>query len=83
MLTHGRFLIHYAMVASKTLSFGILRNPNEASRAYDVKLISQVETFLSSLILGTPNEGINRLAQYCAQYRSVAEAAIKHLAKDS
>ncbi|PLB43647.1 hypothetical protein P170DRAFT_417884 [Aspergillus steynii IBT 23096] len=75
-------LLHYAMVASKTLSFGILRNPNEASRVYDMKLISRVETFLSSLILSTPNEGVDRLVQYCAQYRSVAEAAIKQAAKD-
>lgn len=70
------------MIASKTLSFGILRNPNEASRLYDVKLISRVETFLSSLILSTPNEGVDRLVQYCAQYRSVAEAAIKQATKD-
>ena len=71
------------MVASKTLSFGILRNPNEASRVYDVNLIAQVETFLSSLILSTPNEGVKRLVQYCARYRSVAEAAIKQAEKET
>ncbi|KAH8426126.1 fungal specific transcription factor domain-containing protein [Aspergillus melleus] len=76
-------LIHYTMVASKTLSFGILRNPNEASRVYDVKLIAQVETFLSSLILSTPNEGVKRLVQYCARYRSVAEAAIKQAEQET
>ncbi|OQE87631.1 hypothetical protein PENNAL_c0019G09709 [Penicillium nalgiovense] len=70
-------MIYYPIFASKTLSSTIVRNPRDASRAYHIGLIMQVETFVSSLALGKPNEGIEGLLKDCAEYRSLAEAAVR------
>ncbi|KAJ5867794.1 hypothetical protein N7534_002347 [Penicillium rubens] len=70
-------MIYYPIFASKTLSSTIVRNPRDASRTYHIGLIMQVETFVSSLALGKPNEGIEGLLKDCAEYRSLAEAAVK------
>lgn len=72
-----RVMIYYPIFASKTLSSTIVRNPRDASRTYHIGLIMQVETFVSSLALGKPNEGIEGLLKDCAEYRSLAEAAVK------
>ncbi|KAF9887931.1 hypothetical protein FE257_009453 [Aspergillus nanangensis] len=69
-------MIHYPIVASMTLSWCIIRNPLDVSRAYDMKLIARVERFLASLVLGTPNEIVKRLVKFCAKYRGLAETAI-------
>ncbi|OQE26069.1 hypothetical protein PENFLA_c007G03850 [Penicillium flavigenum] len=70
-------MIYYPIFASKTLSSTIVRNPRDASRTYHIGLIMQVETFVSSLAFGKPNEGIKGLLKDCAEYRSLAEAAVK------
>ncbi|KAL2866026.1 fungal specific transcription factor domain-containing protein [Aspergillus lucknowensis] len=70
-------LIHYPIVALSTLSSSIIQNPRNASRLSDMKLIGQVETFLSSLIISIPNEAIALLKAYCANYRAAAEAAVQ------
>ncbi|CAI7573974.1 unnamed protein product [Penicillium glandicola] len=54
-------MIYYPVLASKTLSSTIVRNPRATSRMYHTRLIMQVETFVSSLVLGTPNKGIEGL----------------------
>lgn len=76
-LTYVRILIYYPILASKTLSSTIVQNPRDASRIYHIGLIMQVETFVSSLVLDTPNEGIDGLLKDCAEYRSLAEAAVR------
>ncbi|KAJ5685810.1 hypothetical protein N7536_008429 [Penicillium majusculum] len=70
-------LIYYPILASKTLSSTIVQNPRDASRIYHIGLIMQVEKFVSSLVLDTPNEGIDGLLKDCAEYRSLAEAAVR------
>ncbi|KGO45588.1 hypothetical protein PEXP_061850 [Penicillium expansum] len=70
-------MIYYPILASKTLSSAIVQNPRDTSRIYHIRLIMQVETFVSSLVLDTPNEGIDGLLKDCAEYRSLAEAAVR------
>lgn len=70
-------MIYYPILASQTLSSTIVRNPWDTSRTYHIRLIMQVEAFVSSLVLGTPNEGIEGLLKDCAEYRSLAEAAVR------
>ncbi|OQD65797.1 hypothetical protein PENPOL_c005G08732 [Penicillium polonicum] len=70
-------LIYYPIFASKTLSSTIVQNPRDTSRIYHIQLIMQVETFVSSLVLDTPNEGIDGLLKDCAEYRSLAETAVR------
>lgn len=76
-LTYTRIMIYYPILASKTLSSAIVQNPRDTSRIYHIRLIMQVETFVSSLVLDTPNEGIDGLLKDCAEYRSLAEAAVR------
>lgn len=76
-LTCVRILIYYPIFASKTLSSTIVQNPQDTSRIYHIQLIMQVETFVSSLVLDTPNEAIDGLLKDCAEYRSLAEAAVR------
>ncbi|CAG8895661.1 unnamed protein product [Penicillium egyptiacum] len=76
-LTYTRIMIYYPILASKTLSSTIVRNPRDTSRIYHIGLIMQVERFVSSLALGTPNEGIEALLKDCAEYRSLAETAVR------
>ncbi|KAJ5520711.1 hypothetical protein N7463_001164 [Penicillium fimorum] len=54
-------MIYYPVLASKTLSSTIVRNPQDSSRIYHTRLIMQVEAFVSTLVLGTPNKGIEGL----------------------
>ncbi|KGO75814.1 Transcription factor, fungi [Penicillium italicum] len=70
-------MIYYPILASKTLSSTIVQNPRGTSRIYHIKLIMQVETFVSSLVFDTPNDGIDGLLRDCAEYRSLAEAAVR------
>ncbi|KAL2816905.1 fungal-specific transcription factor domain-containing protein [Aspergillus granulosus] len=69
-------LIYYPILALSTLSSTIIQNPRDASRLSDMKLIEEVEKFLSSQIVSIPNEGITQLRAYCANYRSAAETAV-------
>ncbi|RDW86162.1 fungal specific transcription factor domain-containing protein [Aspergillus mulundensis] len=70
-------MIHYPIVALTTLSSTIIRNPLEASRLADLRLMDQVETYLASLVVSIPNQVISRLRTYCANYRAAASAAIQ------
>ncbi|KAL3466782.1 fungal-specific transcription factor domain-containing protein [Aspergillus heterothallicus] len=70
-------LIYYPILALSTLSSTVIQNPRDASRLSDMKLIDQVEKFLSSQIVSIPNEGIAQLKTYCANYRSAAETAVQ------
>ncbi|KAL4786470.1 fungal-specific transcription factor domain-containing protein [Aspergillus varians] len=71
------FLVHYPIVALATLSSSIIRNPLDASRLTDMRLIDQVETFLSSLVVSVPNQAIAQLRTYCANHRAAAKAAVQ------
>ncbi|KAE8157731.1 fungal-specific transcription factor domain-containing protein [Aspergillus tamarii] len=70
-------LMYYPMIASMTLSWSIIRNPRDAYRGYNLKLIDRTEDFLSSQTFCQAFEGIRRLVKQCAEYRSIAEAAVK------
>ncbi|KAJ5698389.1 hypothetical protein N7462_000394 [Penicillium macrosclerotiorum] len=75
-------LLHYLIAASSFLSTSIIQNSRFASHAWDIMLITQVENFMSSLILDTPNEGMKRLVGHCATYRSLAEKAAQKNVKN-
>ncbi|KAL4885008.1 fungal-specific transcription factor domain-containing protein [Aspergillus karnatakaensis] len=70
-------LLHYPMIALRTLSSTIVQNPLEASRLTDMKLMDQVEALLSSLVVSIPSQVITQLKEYCATYRAAANAAIQ------
>ncbi|KAF7586091.1 hypothetical protein BBP40_009457 [Aspergillus hancockii] len=70
-------LVYYPVVASMTLSWSIIRNPQDAYRGYNLKLIDRTEEYLSSQTFCKAFEGIRRLVKQCAEYRSVAQAAVK------
>ncbi|KAL4805483.1 fungal-specific transcription factor domain-containing protein [Aspergillus unguis] len=70
-------LLHYPIVALATLSSTIVRNPFQASRLTDMKLMDQVDAFLSSLVVSIPNQKVNQLRIHCANYRAAATSAIR------
>ncbi|KNG82736.1 hypothetical protein ANOM_008652 [Aspergillus nomiae NRRL 13137] len=70
-------LVYYPVVASIALSWSIIRNPQDAYRGYNLKLISRMEDYLASQAFCKAFEGIRRLVKQCAEYRSIAEAAVK------
>ncbi|KAE8378115.1 fungal-specific transcription factor domain-containing protein [Aspergillus bertholletiae] len=69
--------VYYPVVASMTLSWSIIRNPQDANRGYNLKLIDRTEDFLTSQAFCNAFEGIRRLVKQCTEYRSIAEAAVK------
>ncbi|KAF3401991.1 hypothetical protein F1880_009722 [Penicillium rolfsii] len=70
------FFLHYLITASITLSTSITCNPRLVSQAWDMKLIDQVQCFMSSIALAS-KEKLTRLVKYCAEYRASAESAIR------
>lgn len=70
-------LLYYPVVASMTLSWSIIRDPQDAYRGYNLKLIDQTAEFLSSQAFCKSFDGIRRLVKQCAEYRSIAEAVVK------
>ncbi|RAK96480.1 fungal specific transcription factor domain-containing protein [Aspergillus ibericus CBS 121593] len=69
--------MYYPTVALKTLASSIVRNPRDTSQIYNMKILDQAEAFLSSAGLSATSEGMKRLGKHCAEYRSVAERAMK------
>ncbi|KAJ5979751.1 hypothetical protein N7481_007049 [Penicillium waksmanii] len=68
-------LLHYLVVATEMLSKQIVINP--ASGAWgDIHMINQVESFLSSVVLTAPNEGMHRVVEHCTEQRLLAESAV-------
>ncbi|KAL4799398.1 fungal-specific transcription factor domain-containing protein [Aspergillus venezuelensis] len=74
-------LMHYPVVALTTLSSIIIRNPLDASRLTDMKLMDQVEILLSSLVVSIPNQIIGQIQTHCANYRAAAQAAVQKTMK--
>ncbi|KAL3472646.1 hypothetical protein BJX99DRAFT_249515 [Aspergillus californicus] len=70
-------LIYYPIVALTALSSTVIQNPVDASIKPDIKLIYQVETFASLLVVSIPSELVARLRTYRANYRAAAEAAVQ------
>ncbi|KAE8353296.1 fungal-specific transcription factor domain-containing protein [Aspergillus coremiiformis] len=69
--------VYYPVVASMTLSWSIIRNPQDAYRELNLKLIGRTEEFLSSQSFCESFEGIRSLVKQCVEYRGIAEAAVK------
>ena len=69
--------MYYPTVALKTLASSIVRNPRDTSQIYNMRILDQAEAFLSSVALSATSEGMRRLGKHCAEYRSVAERAMK------
>ncbi|PWY81725.1 hypothetical protein BO94DRAFT_536936 [Aspergillus sclerotioniger CBS 115572] len=69
--------MYYPTVALKTLASSIVRNPRDTSQIYNMRILDQAEAFLSSTTLSATSEGMRRLGKHCAEYRSVAERAMK------
>ncbi|KAE8152302.1 fungal-specific transcription factor domain-containing protein [Aspergillus avenaceus] len=70
-------LIYYPVVASITLSNCVIHNPQDICGSYYLQLVDHTERFLASLSYYKYFDGIKRLVKQCAEYRSIAEAAIK------
>jgi hypothetical protein len=52
---------------------------NPKSGACDIYMITQVERFLSSVVLTAPNEGMRRVVEHCAEQRLLAESAVNRV----
>ncbi|PWY86731.1 hypothetical protein BO70DRAFT_386049 [Aspergillus heteromorphus CBS 117.55] len=69
--------MYYPTIALKTLASSIVRNPRDTCQIYNMRILDQAESFLSSNPWKTASEGMQRLVKQCAEYRSVAERAMK------
>ncbi|OJJ66204.1 hypothetical protein ASPBRDRAFT_59881 [Aspergillus brasiliensis CBS 101740] len=69
--------IYYPTVALRTLASSIVRNPRDTGQIYNMRILDQAEAFLSSTSSSTTSEGMKRLVKHCAEYRSLAERAMK------
>ncbi|GLA43305.1 hypothetical protein AnigIFM63309_001035 [Aspergillus niger] len=69
--------MYFPTVALKTLASSIVRNPRDTGQVYNMRILDQAEAFLSSTSAGTTSEGMKRLVKNCAEFRSLAERAMK------
>lgn len=69
--------MYFPTVALETLASSIVRNPRDTGQIYNMRILDQAEAFLSSTSAGTTSEGMKRLVKNCAEFRSLAERAMK------
>ncbi|PYH92368.1 hypothetical protein BO71DRAFT_357474 [Aspergillus ellipticus CBS 707.79] len=69
--------MYYPTVALKNLASSIVQNPRDTCQIYNMKILDQAESFLSSSPWNTASEGMRRLVEHCIEYRSIAARAMK------
>ncbi|GLB10796.1 hypothetical protein AtubIFM57258_007207 [Aspergillus tubingensis] len=69
--------MYFPTVALRTLASSIVRNPRDTGQIYNMRILDQAEAFLSSTCSDTTSEGMKRLVKNCAEFRSLAERAMK------
>lgn len=71
------------MSALVTLFANILQNPNDARARSDVKLMSVVVNFLSTLVSDESNGSIKRMLGLCGEFERIAKVVLDKAEKES
>lgn len=78
-----RLIIYYPVSALVTLFANILQNPNDARARSDVKLMSVVVNFLSTLVSDESNGSITRMLGLCGEFERIAKVVLDKAEKES
>ncbi|EKV07929.1 Fungal specific transcription factor, putative [Penicillium digitatum] len=76
-------ILYYPVSALVTLFANILQNPNDARARSDVKLMSVVVSFLSTLVSDESNGSIKRMLALCGEFERIAEVVLDKSEKES
>ncbi|KAF7587884.1 hypothetical protein BBP40_006620 [Aspergillus hancockii] len=87
-IPHGDFacvwlILYYPVSALVTLFANILQNPNDARARSDVKLMSVVVNFLSTLVSDESNGSIKRMLGLCGEFERIAQVVLDKAEKES
>lgn len=78
-----RLILYYPVSALVTLFANILQNPNDARARSDVKLMSVVVNFLSTLVSDESNGSIKRMLGLCGEFERIAKVVLDKAEKES
>ncbi|RDW92941.1 fungal specific transcription factor domain-containing protein [Aspergillus mulundensis] len=70
-------IISHIVFALKLFAVTIVQDPSSPRVQFDLRLIRNVEAFLSQLPISAGDKGISKLREYCERYREVTENAMK------
>lgn len=76
-------ILYYPVSALVTLFANILQNPNDARARSDVKLMSVVVNFLSTLVSDESNGSIKRMLSLCGEFERIAKVVLDKAEKES
>ncbi|KAJ5340505.1 transcriptional regulator family: Fungal Specific TF [Penicillium brevicompactum] len=76
-------ILYYPVSALVTLFANILQNPNDARARSDVKLMSVVVNFLSTLVSDESNGSIKRMLGLCGEFERIAKVVLDKSEKES
>ncbi|KAJ5773432.1 Fungal specific transcription factor [Penicillium paradoxum] len=76
-------ILYYPVSALVTLFANILQNPNDARARSDVKLMSVVVNFLSTLVSDESNGSIKRMLGLCGEFERIAKVVLDKAEKES
>ncbi|KAJ6137992.1 hypothetical protein N7471_004478 [Penicillium samsonianum] len=76
-------ILYYPVSALVTLFANILQNPNDARARSDVKLMSVVVSFLSTLVSDESNGSIKRMLGLCGEFERIAKVVLDKTEKES
>ncbi|KAJ5846694.1 hypothetical protein N7534_010363 [Penicillium rubens] len=82
-LCHTGLILYYPVSALVTLFANILQNPNDARARSDVKLMSVVVSFLSTLVSDESNGSIKRMLGLCGEFERIAKVVLDKTEKES
>ncbi|KAJ5789654.1 transcriptional regulator family: Fungal Specific TF [Penicillium psychrosexuale] len=76
-------ILYYPVSALVTLFANILQNPTDARARSDVKLMSVVVSFLSTLVSDESNGSIKRMLGLCGEFERIAKVVLDKTEKES
>ncbi|XHF97425.1 hypothetical protein AWENTII_001011 [Aspergillus wentii] len=76
-------ILYYPVSALVTLFANILQNPNDPRARSDVKLMTTVVNFLSTLISDESNGSIHRMLGLCAEFERIAKVVLDKNERES
>ncbi|KAL2816781.1 fungal-specific transcription factor domain-containing protein [Aspergillus cavernicola] len=76
-------ILYYPVSALVTLFANILQNPNDARARSDVKLMTVVVNFLSTLVSDESNGSIKRMLGVCGEFERIAQVVLDKAERDS
>ncbi|KKK21593.1 fungal specific transcription factor domain protein [Aspergillus rambellii] len=76
-------ILYYPVSALVTLFANILQNPTDARARSDVKLMTVVVNFLSTLVSDESNGSIKRMLGVCGEFERIAQVVLDKAERDS